>query len=201
MDTRATSRPTEATRQIETTAGPLNYQELAPLLATRVSAAEAALLAQQFAAAPIHDLLLELHRRLCADLIPGIAGRWRLKDVQVGSHEAPPYWKVPELMRRYADDLEAQLAGLHLDAKDRLIETLSFAEGRFLFIHPFHDFNGRVSRLFLTEMLRRLSLPLIDFAMSDQGRTQYFAALAAYDLDDPRPLAAIWRQRFQETQP
>ena len=70
MDTRATSRPTEATRQIETTAGPLNYQELAPLLATRVSAAEAALLAQQFAAIPIHvdfvhgALLMNLRGRI-----------------------------------------------------------------------------------------------------------------------------------------
>ena len=201
MATRKTSRPNAATRHIETTAGILSYQELAPLLAERVGRAEVALLERQFAAMPIHDLLLELHRRLCADLLPDMAGRWRRKDVQVSGHIAPPYWEVPELMRRYADDLDARLSALGQGAEDLLLETLTFAEGRFLFIHPFDDFNGRVSRLFLRELLRRLELPLTDFAMTDQGRTQYFAALTAYDQQDPRPLTAIWQARFQDMPP
>ena len=99
-------------------------------------------------------------------------------------------------MRNYADDLDARLSAQGADTGTRLIETLVFAEGRFLSIHPFEDFNGRVSRLFLREILRRLRLPTIDFQMSDQARRQYFAALAAYDKGDPRPLTAQWQQRF-----
>ena len=38
----------------------------------------------------------------------------------------------------------------------RTLEFLAFAEGRFLTIHPFRDFNGRTIRLVLRELLRRL---------------------------------------------
>src|SRR5476649_2468486 len=40
--------------------------------------------------------------------------------------------------------------------------TLAVAEGRLLSVHPFRDFNGRVTRLFLRELLRRLDLPPVD---------------------------------------
>ena len=40
------------------------------------------------------------------------------------------------------------------------LEFLAFAEGRFLTVHPFADFNGRTVRLFLAELLRRLDLPV-----------------------------------------
>lgn len=71
------------------------------------------------------------------------------------------------------------------------------ADGRLLHIHPFEDFNGRVSRLFLVERLYRLDLPVIDpDASSEEETARYFAALRAYDRRDPRPLSAIWRRRF-----
>ena len=103
------------------------------------------------------------------------------------------------LMRNYAADLEARLASLDGDPDKRLIDDLAFAEGRLLHIHPFEDFNGRVSRLFLVELLYRLHLPVIDPAASSEQETRrYFAALQAYDRRDPRPLAAIWRRRFTQ---
>jgi hypothetical protein len=39
------------------------------------------------------------------------------------------------------------------------IVLLTLAEGRFLPVHPFQDFNDRTIRLFLLEILRRLDLP------------------------------------------
>ena len=106
------------------------------------------------------------------------------------------------LMRSYAADLEARLAGLHDQPGEQLIDDLTFAEGRLLHVHPFEDFNGRVSRLFLIELLYRLDLPLIDPAASSPDETKrYFAALQAYDQHDARPLSAIWRQRFAHGTP
>ena len=106
------------------------------------------------------------------------------------------------LMRNYAADREVRLTGLDDNSGERLIDDLTFAEGRLLHIHPFEDFNGRVSRLFLIELLYRLDLPVIDPASSSPEETKrYFAALHAYDRHDPRPLSAIWRHRFAHGTP
>ena len=187
------------TRYVETPAGILSYRKLAPLLAERVADAELAIADRRFAALPYYELLLNLHRRICADLTPEMAGRWRLRDVPVGTSQPPPHWQVPMLMHNYAADLHVRLA--NDDSDERLIDDLTFAEGRLLHIHPFEDFNGRVSRLFLVELLYRLELPVIDPAASSPEETgHYFEALRAYDRNDPQMLAAIWRRRFtQET--
>lgn len=198
-DSGTTRSPHSATRYLNTRLGVLSYQQLAPLLAKRVAHTELAIADRIFANRPIHDLIGELHRQICADLIPDIAGSWRRQDVRVGDHQPPPHWQVPMLMHNYAADLEARLAASTNFADERLIENLVFAEGQLLHIHPFDDFNGRVTRLFLIELLYRLDLPLVDTATSAGEETQaYFAALRAYDKRDPRPLAAVWRHRFEQ---
>ena len=202
VDSGTTRAPHSATRYIETSAGILSYRELAPLLAERVADTELAIADREFADLPTSDLLLDLHRRICADLTPDLAGRWRRRDVRVGAHQAPPHWQIPTLMHDYAADLEVRLASLGETSGEPLIEVITFAEGRLLHIHPFEDFNGRVSRLFLIELLYRLGLPVIDPATSSTEETKYyFAALHAYDRRDPRPLAAIWKGRLERGSP
>ena len=199
LDSGTTRPPHSATRYVETSIGILSYRELAPLLAERVANTDLAISNQMFAGMPIHDLLLELHRRICGDLTPDMAGRWRLRDVRVGGHQAPPHWQVSMLMHDYAADLEARMSDLDVIPGEQLIADLAFAEGRLLYIHPFEDFNGRVSRLFLTELLYRLNLSVIDPAASSaEEAARYFAALQAYDRHDPRPLSAIWQNRFSQ---
>ncbi|MDE0190443.1 MAG: Fic family protein [Gammaproteobacteria bacterium] len=185
------------TRYIETTAGILSHRELAPLLANRVADAELQIALRTFGEVSVHELLLELHRRVCTDLTPEIAGRWRLRNVRVGSHVAPPYWQVPVLMRNFTDDVAARMAAWGEVSDERHIEDLIFAEGRLLHIHPFEDFNGRVTRLFLVELLHRLGLPQVEpVAGSPEETERHLQALRAYDRNDPGLLAAIWRRRF-----
>lgn len=198
-DSRTTRPPHTATRYLETELGRLSYQALAPHLAERVARTERAIALREFAQRPLEDaLLLDLHQRICGDLVPAISGRWRLREVQVGSHRPPPAWQVPMLMRDYAADLTVRVAHAPASPDEHTIETLAFAEGRLLHVHPFEDFNGRVTRLFLLELLYRLDLPIVDPATDPGAATErYFAALRAYDAHDPRPLAAIWRARFE----
>ena len=199
VDSGTTRPPDSATRYVEADGAILRYQDLIPLLAQRVTKTELSIANREFAALPLHDLLLELHRRICVDLIPEITGSWRRQNVRVGSHEPPLYWHVPMLMRTYAADMEARLADLAgSTVEQKTIADLTFAEGRLLHIHPFKDFNGRVSRLFLIELLYRLNLSVIDPAApsSPEEANHYFAALRAYDRHDPKPLTAIWRRRF-----
>jgi hypothetical protein len=60
-------------------------------------------------------------------------------------------------------------------------------------------FNGRVTRLFLRELLHRLKLPPVDLVPTDStGEKEYFAALHAGDLSYWKPLIKIWEQRFEQ---
>ena len=171
-----------ATRYLETTHGRLSHTELAPLLAQEVTAAELAIAAGDFDSRNFDDLLIaDLHRRLCENLTPQFVG-WRHVDVLIGAHTPPAYCEVPEAMRGYALDLAEQQRHL-ARTDDELIEFLAFAEGRLLSIHPFVDFNGRATRLFLTLLLRRLDLPALDPTPSDAGTPAYLAALAAAVCD------------------
>jgi CRISPR-associated endonuclease/helicase Cas3 len=173
------------------------------MLGDRVLACEEAIVTGTFAAEPLdEDLLLEFHRRICGDLLPDWAGRWRTVEVQVGNLRPPAPHRVPGLLRDYSADLAARWTSIFPLAGLLALETLAFAEGRLLTIHPFVDFNGRVTRLWLREIMHRARLPqTILVADGDEGRAEYFAALEAADQLDWRPLSMIWQRRFEQLAP
>ena len=118
-------------------------------------------------------------------------------EIRAGNRQPPLPQELPMLMRHYGLDLQARWTDASGDDIALALEFLAFAEGRFLSIHPFRDFNGRTIRVFLVELLRRLDLPRVELAPpTEAGRTQYFAALEAADRRDLRPLVAIWRDRL-----
>lgn len=193
-----TTPPQGSTRFVETTRGILSFQQLAPLLAERALQIQEDIEEGRFAPLLLDETLLQnLHQRLSGDLIPDIAGCWRTIAVRVSDHEPPPAHQVPALMHNYALDLAVRGVGASPNNDELFIETLAFAEGRLLSVHPFHDFNGRVTRLWLAEILRRAEWPLPDLVPGDEpGKEIYLRALAAADKRDYRPLMEIWRQRL-----
>ncbi len=197
------TRPERATRFVETTRGVLSYRQLAPLLAERVVLVQADIERNVYDLRPFEEsLLLEFHRRLAGDLVPEWAGRWRAIAVRVGNLQPPPPHAVPVRMHDYCLDLQARWPAAAASLGDLTLEFLAFAEGRFLTIHPFPDFNGRVIRLFLSELLRRLDLPPARLeAEGESERAAYFAALEAADQNDLRPLVVIWQQRLAAPEP
>jgi len=187
-----------STRYLDTLAGPRSYAELAPDLGRAVEEVCAAL------AQSAPDRLVVTREWLCGlhgeafGRFVDWAGRLRDRDVQIGDHLAPPAHALPGLLHDYCADLEARLA-THGQAQpiERLIGDLAFAEGRFLYIHPFRDFNGRVARLLLFALLVRLQLPPVALLpQGDAARRRYLAALAAADANDYRGLEAIWAERL-----
>ncbi len=173
------------------------------MLAERVLRVEAALYQLEFANWPPDErLAAEFHRRICGDLLPDWAGRWRTIAVRVGNLTPPPPHQVALLMREYGADLIARWPAAAAAVSDLTLELLAFAEGRFLSIHPFPDFNGRTIRLFLLELLRRLDLPRVTLAPeSETERELYFRALEAADHRDWQPLVRLWQQRFVAASP
>ena len=45
---------------------------------------------------------------------------------------------------------------------NRGAECLAFAQARLLSIHPFEDFNGRLTRVLLADLLHRLDMPALE---------------------------------------
>ena len=186
-----------STRWIETSRGVIRYSELAPLLAERVVRVQERVEAGAFDDARLdEELIRRFHLEFCGDLTPDWAGRWRTVAVQVGPHLPPPPHEVPLRMREYALDLAARWE--NLTALELLPEALAFAEGRLLTIHPFADFNGRLTRLWLWELLRRLRLPPVELAPSSaEATTNYLTALRSADRADFAPLTKLWRTRLE----
>jgi fido (protein-threonine AMPylation protein) len=195
------TRPPEATRYLETRQGLLSYRELAPWLAQRVGDLEARIVAGAFDHRPLDGALVQtFHHALCSDLVPEWAGHWRDRDVIVGNHQPPPSHEIALHMRNYAEDLAARWSDSSTREDERLLEMLAFAEGRLLWIHPFRDFNGRVTRLFLRELLRRLDITGVSLApLAPVQRAAYLAALAEADHGRYQALMAVWAGRFENT--
>jgi CRISPR-associated endonuclease/helicase Cas3 len=146
------------------------------------------------------ELFKEFHKRIAGDILPDIAGNFRKELVQVGNHVPPKPHEIPMRIREYAENVEARLSGtLSLDLQ---LELLAYAEGEFLSIHPFLDFNGRTVRALLTELLVRLNLPMVDVSVKfdTQNFKDYQGALAEYDNGNLQGLLNFWIKRFMIAQ-
>ena len=194
-----TRAPHAATRHLKTSLGVISYTELAPHLAKGVTQLQKSIADGDYDNKAIDEyLFLNFHRSICGELTPDFAGRWRITNVVVGTHEPPVHFLVPQRMREYTRDLETRLQALPTEPDDLWLEALAFAEGRLLSIHPFTDFNGRVTRVFIDLLTRKLKLPDVD-PTPDPGEPTdlYLAALRAADCNNWRPLMDIWRERFE----
>jgi len=143
------------------------------------------------------DFLLRIHRefyerlpeefRVVRDATGGkeepvVPGTVRAYDVRVGRHVAPGYQDVPRLLERF---------GLVYDPAHRTppvgLVTLAAGHHRLLWIHPFGDGNGRVTRLMTVLYLRRLGLPSSGLWSVSRGlarrSSDYKAALAVADAE------------------
>lgn len=146
--------------------------------------------------------ILDLHHEAFKDLVEW-AGRLRSTQVQIRAHEPPPPQKAMVMLRQYSDDLEYRVSrvdpeGLSLEA---LASLFAFCEGRFVHIHPFQDFNGRISRILTWILLLRLRLPaatpLVPKDGDENERQRLWNALSAVDDGNYIPLEAVWRDRLQ----
>jgi CRISPR-associated endonuclease/helicase Cas3 len=191
------SSPDPSTRWIETSRGILSYSQLAPLIAERVLRVQQNIESGAYAALDItEELICALHGDFSRNLFPDWGGKYRNIRVRVGPHEATPPHRIRLEMHDYIADLRERFDHVS-SVTAALPDLLAFAEGRLLSIHPFADFNGRVARLWLWELLRRLRLPPVELAPNDPLRVEeYLQALRAADHKNWEPLQALWIRRL-----
>ncbi len=107
-------------------------------------------------------------------------GELRKFDVSVGMHVAPPHSEVSTLLDAFA----ARYATEKLSPLEKLV-ALPASHHRLLWIHPFGDGNGRVTRLFSLAYARRAGLRGEGMWSIARGlarrRGEYYALLSAAD--------------------
>lgn len=101
-----------------------------------------------------HSLIREIHRNTVSDLIregDPTPGDYRTQDVAItGSQHTPPSWvTVHAEMSSLLD-----FANTDYPLSQQILQV-AVAHHRFVWIHPFRNGNGRVSRLFTYAMLRK----------------------------------------------
>lgn len=84
------------------------------------------------------------------------------------------------------NDLDERLKHLlRKDSKDfiiKVVELLAWFQHRFVFIHPFQDYNGRTARMLTAFILLQLNLPPIELkAETGEDRTRYLKAMQKAD--------------------
>jgi len=146
----------------------------------------------------------KLHEVGFAWIFPKEGGNFRKVEVTVSDHIPPKYYLVPQFMDSYCKDLKERLQ--HLPSLDqtgfieKLISLLAWAHHRFLWIHPFKDYNGRAGRLLINVILFNLDLPPIELKVETKlGRKKYVQALKNADDGDYLDLEKIVRKAIEET--
>lgn len=193
-------RPLESTtRTFDTTKGKINYAELSDLIAPKLLKLLDDITDDKYLNRPFdEELIKDFHYQIIGEIVPQIAGKWRTVPVRVGNWLPPEPYEVPVKMHEYVANMKTRLA--NAGTLDLQIEALAYAEGEFLHIHPFEDFNGRTIRAILSELLMRFDLPLVDTAVKrgTTGFKKYQNALAEYDNGRIASLIEFWRERFSE---
>lgn len=150
------------------------------------------------------NYIKKIHKTGFAWIFPGFGGKYRKIDVQVSQHIPPKHYRVEEEMKKFFDDLKVRIKNLPVfDEKifvEKLIETLSWCHHKFLWIHPFKDYNGRLARLLNNIVLLKVDLPPIELKVETMsGRKKYIQALQDADNGNLKKLEKIIKTAFIES--
>ena len=124
------TRPLDATRELQTSTGTLSYTAVSEHLAVNIVHCLDAL----FDAAP-DDIritpgwICNIHHQLAGELFPDWGGQFRRTDVQVGSHLPPPAHEVMVQIKNFCLDIEERQR--HLDDVQSIAELLAWVDWRF----------------------------------------------------------------------
>lgn len=149
------------------------------------------------------SLICKMHEVSFGWIFPQWAGRYRKIQVTFSGKEAPPYFQLEELMVNMCRDLEERMQHLpSVGSKRFIIETvklLAWFQHRFVFIHPFQDYNGRIARMLTILILLKLNLPPIELqAERGSDREKYLTAMQKADEGNHSLLEKLISQALAE---
>lgn len=150
-------------------------------------------------------LICDIHKTGFGFIFPKWAGKFRAIDVTVGDFEPPHFSKIPELVRILCDDLDERLNHIPPSSNEeefleQIVALLSWFQHRFVWIHPFNDYNGRIARLTINLVALNLGLPIITIkAETGKDRKNYIDAMKAADSHDLSKLENLIANALKES--
>jgi len=150
------------------------------------------------------EFILKLHFVTFGWIFPDWAGKFRKIQVTFSGKEALPYYQIPEFILNLCDDLNARLDHLSVKTGNKyiteVVKLLTWFQHRFVFIHPFNDYNGRTARLLTLFILLKLGLPPIEIkAENEEDRKRYLLAIQKSDKKDFSLLENLISQALSES--
>jgi len=146
------------------------------------------------------QLILKIHETAFAWIFPDWAGKYRTIRVEYSGKEAPLPHLVPTLISNLCADFAERLKYLDKNNVGKLIELLAWFQHQFVWIHPFQDYNGRLTRMLTTLILLQLGLPPIEIkADTKQDRDNYLKAMYKADEGDYSKLERLIKQALTES--
>lgn len=151
------------------------------------------------------ELILNIHKVGFNFIFPEWAGKFRTVDVTVGEYEPPHYSKLAVLIKNLCNDLEERLKYIPSpeDEEQFLAEAISLLawfQHRFVWIHPFKDYNGRIARLLTNLLVLNLGLPIMEIkAETGRDRNNYVEAMKAADQYDYSKLERLIANALKES--
>lgn len=112
---------------------------------------------------------------------------------------------MPELVKNLCDDLSERLKHLPSSKSGgkflaEIISLLAWFQHRFVWIHPFKDYNGRVARLLTNLLVLNLGLPILTItADTRRDREGYVKAMKAADKQDYSKLENLIAKALKES--
>lgn len=151
------------------------------------------------------QLICDIHRVGFGFIFSDWAGKFRTIDVTVGEYEPPHYNRIPELITNLCKDLTERIN--HLPSPEyeeqflaELISLLTWFQHRFVWIHPFKDYNGRVARLLTNLLVLNLGFPVLEIkAETGKDREAYVTAMKAADKYDYLKLESLITEALKES--
>lgn len=151
------------------------------------------------------ELIRNIHQEGFGFIFPDWAGNFRTIDVTVGEYEPPHYSKIAVLIKNLCEDLEERLKYTPSPQEEekflaKIIEILAWFQHRFVWIHPFKDYNGRVARLLTNLLTLNFGLPILEIkAETGADRQRYIKAMKAADENDYSKLERLIANALKES--
>lgn len=149
------------------------------------------------------ELICKLHQKSFGWIFPKWAGKYRKIQVTISGNEAPSFYLVPEMIVNLCEDLKERLRHLPKNTENsfiiKAVKLLSWFQHKFVFIHPFQDYNGRMGRMLTILLLLKLRLPPAEIKVGNKtDRKQYIIAMQKADKGDPSLLENIISETLLE---
>lgn len=151
------------------------------------------------------NLIQDIHKEAFGFIFPDWAGKFRTIDVTVGEYEPPHYSKIAVLVKNLCDDLEERFKHIPSPENEEqflaeVISLLAWFQHRFVWIHPFKDYNGRIARLLTNLLVLNFGLPALEIkAETGQDRQRYIKSMKAADQHDYSKLERLIADALRES--